>query len=539
MATMCERIFRKKPVPSNIMATNLERCLTTSDVVIILIGLLTGSSIYTLPGQVAALCTGPSIFLAIILAGILALINISCYAEFGSKLPKAGAIYTYSYVVYGEIVAFVIAWCSVLHVLLILVFSCRNWSDAIDVLFHNVIRNVTMASLGDVTGGYNTDFLAAALMAVTFFVTALGPRTSSLINKILTIINMTVIAIVMMATFFAADLNNWNRGNFFAFGFSGIICGTKKLYMIYHSLAAVFAYCDEMEDPRKSLTQSIPIVMIIGTFINFAMSISLTLMAPYDALDLAAPHSRAFMTIGWNPLAYLVSAATVIASANVLSGCYVISRNVYALAMDGLLFSCFAKVNDRTKTPLLATLCVGIVAVILTLLLDIAALLELLVIDILIFVVFIAAAVLIVRYCPVEKCPFPLAGQNTTATSLEEESRLISEQRQILGNIGKLRPFFAENKFLQCCIRLSSPHYFPNVCIATYCILACVLFTLIKIAEFIPITNSCVYLAAICITSVTALLPMFILALHVDNRSLDHFQVISRIFCKGCTVSFL
>lgn len=37
-------------------------------------------------------------------------------------------------------------------------------------------------------------------------------------------------------------------------------------------------------------------------------------------------------------------------------------RVIYAMAEDGLLFKVLARINDRTKTPVIATLTSGIIA---------------------------------------------------------------------------------------------------------------------------------------------------------------------------------
>ena len=254
-------------------------------------------------------------------------------------------------------------------------------------------------------------------------------------------------------------------------------------------------------------------------------------------LDLSAPHSSAFIIVGMRPFAYFVSFATVLASTNfLLSASFASSRFVYVLALDGLLFSCFAKVNTRTKTPLEATLSLGVAVFFLALLFDIATLLELAIIDSLIFAVLIAAAVLIVRYCPAEQCPFPLVALLDTTlppssepTDLENEKAklIIAEKTRDTENIGKLKPIFKNNAFLQTCVCMSFPFTLPNTCIVVFCILLFVVNILLNISIFYQFSVDWIFLIIISILLFVALLPILILTTFEDNKNLGHIQVIN------------
>ena len=537
MKSIGVQMFRKKPVPADIMTTNLNRCLTTLDLAMLMLGIMTGASIYNLPGQVAVICAGPSTFIALAIAGAVAFLNIICFAEFGSKLPKINGVYIYSYIIYGEIIAFIVAWCSILHMLLIMVYSSRNCSGAIDVVLNHAIQNATMSTFGKITGDFYPDFLAAAINAAGFTVAAIGPRTSSTVNKIFTTINLTIFVVILIASFYMTDIKNWQRSGLFPFGVSSITCSVARSYKGFQNFPVIFAYCDEVRNPRKALKQSVPILWIIVLFINVLMGISLTLMVPYELLDLNAPHSSAFIIAGMRPFAFFVSFATVVAGANfLLSASFASSRFVYALALDGLLFSCFANVNSRTKTPLEATFSLGFVVFILTLCLDIAALLELIVIDSLIFSALIAAAVLVVRYSPVDQCPFPLEAQeDTTLTSSSEsinsgteKSKLISlEKSRHTENIGKLKIAFKMNKIIQFCERIS-PISLPNTCIVVFVIMTSVVSFLLSISNFFQLYVNWIFWLTISILFFIALLPMLILALFEDNKYLGHIQVYNK-----------
>ena len=77
-------------------------------------------------------------------------------------------------------------------------------------------------------------------------------------------------------------------------------------------------------------------------------------------------------------------------------------RVVYAMADDGLIFRFLASVNEKTKTPVIATMSMATLAAILAGLFDIKELVDFMSIGTLMAYTLVAASVMILRYRPSE-----------------------------------------------------------------------------------------------------------------------------------------
>ena len=143
MGVLMKKFFRTRQLEGDVMKTELKRCLNTFDLILIGIGSMVGSGMYVLSGEIAHEITGPALFLSFLVAGLASGLSAWCYAEFGSRVPKAGSAYIYTYLTIGEIVAFVIGWNMVLEHVIGSAAVCRALVGYINAITNDAIERVT------------------------------------------------------------------------------------------------------------------------------------------------------------------------------------------------------------------------------------------------------------------------------------------------------------------------------------------------------------------------------------------------------------
>ena len=110
MSASLQKLYRRKPLGGEESNEELERCLTTPNLIFIGLASMIGAGLYVLTGEISHTVTGPGITMSFFIAGVVHVFSAMCYAEFGARVSKTGSAYVYTYLTVGEIAAFAVGW---------------------------------------------------------------------------------------------------------------------------------------------------------------------------------------------------------------------------------------------------------------------------------------------------------------------------------------------------------------------------------------------------------------------------------------------
>src|SRR5215217_8960222 len=121
--------FKKQVVAREDMPEEhrLKKSLSWPHLVALGVGAIVGTGILTLIG-VGAGKAGPAVILSFAIAGLICACAALAYAEVATMIPASGSAYTYSYVVFGELIAWFVGWSLILEYTLVVSAVSVGWS---------------------------------------------------------------------------------------------------------------------------------------------------------------------------------------------------------------------------------------------------------------------------------------------------------------------------------------------------------------------------------------------------------------------------
>lgn len=404
-------LLRKKDINALIShASPLKRTLRTWDLTFLGIGAIIGTGIFVLTGK-GALTAGPALSISFLIASLCCGFAGLCYAEFASMAPIAGSAYTYSYIAFGEIIAFIIGWDLILEYALSAATVAVGWSGYFVNLLDNFGIHIPTAltAAAGTTPGVTSYFNLPAFLVVLIitWVISMGITQTKRVNDTMVIVKLLVIILFIACTVWFINPQNWHP--FSPYGWyshhngtaTGIIPGASIVFFSFIGFDSVSSSAEETINPSKTLPRGILLSLIISTILYFCMTLTMTGVVRYPVFRkyINAPVLAVLAKTGQSWLSIIVSIGAILGMTTViLVQLYGQSRISYSMSRDGLFPKFFGQVDEKHQTPFKGTWFFGIITSLGAGLINLNILSELVNIGTLTAFILVSAGILIMRY---------------------------------------------------------------------------------------------------------------------------------------------
>ncbi|CAL8098734.1 unnamed protein product [Calicophoron daubneyi] len=404
-AELGRRMIRKKPIGKDTtLETPLKRCLNAPQLTLYCMAHMIGAGLYVLTGKLIRDFTGTGTMLAYLLSAISATFTAVCYAEFTTIFPRAGSAYLYTYLMLGELPAFLTGWTMVSDMLVSTAAVAKALSGTINWLTNDTIRSWSkehLAPLGNSNFWDSTpDITAAGFLIFLMLITVLGANISLNVNALLSGVQAVALVIMTTACFVLGSPENLtSNGGFLPYGVSGLLRGAGLAIFGFSGFEAIANASEEAKNPRRDLPIAVFASLFLCTLLYVGASLGLSYIVPRTAIVYDSPYVAAFTYVNQNGMMGFAAFATLLATgATKLVEMYVIPRFFYSIASDGLLFKFLSSVEPHTHVPIWSLLFGGGITILLAVFIKIQVLAEFTSVGVIFSYFLIGLDLMIMRY---------------------------------------------------------------------------------------------------------------------------------------------
>jgi amino acid transporter len=385
---MPNQLFRKKPFSEAIDDSaehgfHLKKVLGVRDLTSLGIAAIIGAGIFSTIGR-ASFNGGPAVALLFVFTAIACVFTALSYAQFASAVPVSGSAYTYAYVSFGEIFAWVIGWALILEYAVSNMVVAISWSEYFTSMLAGF--NIYLPPWLTVDPGSASEAIRAAAPAVgnfkiimdlpagliTVLITALvyiGIKESRTASNILVAIKLGVIFLVISAGVFYVKPENWSP--FAPNGVAGVLSSVAAVFFAFIGFDSISTTAEECKNPQRDLPKAMMWCLGICTVLYVLITLVLTGMVNYKELMVDDPLAYVFQTVGFDFMAGVISVSAVVAITSALLVYQLGQPRIWmTMSRDGLLWPKFSEVHPRFKTPGFATIVTGFVVALPSMFLD-------------------------------------------------------------------------------------------------------------------------------------------------------------------------
>jgi APA family basic amino acid/polyamine antiporter len=339
--------------------TQLKKNLTAIDLAALGIGSVVGTGIFVATGQGAQLA-GPGILLSFIIAAITCGFCALTYSELACMFPVAGSTYSYTYVAFGEVIAWIIGWDLMLEYLVAASAVASGWSSTFIGLLDSAGVKLPKALVTTPLQGGIIDLPAVIVTLLITLILYIGVRESAKFNNIIVVIKILVILLFVVLGITHVNLANMKP--LMPFGWKGVMAGAAIIFFAYIGFDAVSTAAEETKNPKRDVPLGLMVCLGVVILLYVSVAFVLTGIVPYKEIDVgnALPSALGRIGIRWGG-ALVATGAIIGMISTLLVTLYGQVRIFMVMARDGLLPAPFAKVHPKHMTPHICTWITGCV----------------------------------------------------------------------------------------------------------------------------------------------------------------------------------
>jgi basic amino acid/polyamine antiporter, APA family len=332
------------------------------------VGAIVGTGILTLTG-VGAAKAGPAVILSFAIAGIICAFAALAYAEVATMIPASGSAYTYSYVVFGELIAWMVGVALILEYTLVVSAVAVGWSGYAAGFLNSVGLGLPPALVQGPELGGIINLPAIFIIFVVAGLLIAGTRESANLNAILVVIKLAALALFIAVALPAFNADNFQPFMPYGFGKSGpsgqevgVMAAAAIIFFAFYGFDAIATAAEEAKNPDRDLAIGIVGSMVVCVLIYMAVAaVAIGALNYTHYANSPEPLALILRDIGQGWAAKILGVSAVVALPTVILAFFFgQSRIFFTIARDGLLPASLARVSSR-GTPVRITVFTAII----------------------------------------------------------------------------------------------------------------------------------------------------------------------------------
>ena len=337
----------------------LKRALGTRDATLIVMGGIIGSGIFMNPSKVAKAIHSPwLVMLAWAIGGAIALGGAFIFAELAARRPQSGGVYAYLRDAFHPVVAFMYGWT-------LLLVAQSGGAAASAITFTTYFLPLVGITPNDL---WNKGVAVAVIVLFTL-INCLGVRAGATTQNAFMIAKIVAIGGIIAVGIFAPHVASSALQPAAATPMAAFGLALIPVFFAYLGWGTATFVSGEMREPQKTMPRGL--LLGVGGITLLYLAINAVCLLVLGQNGLAATHTPASDVVqaAFGPRAQAIMSAIIAFSLLGFVGNQILTspRVYFQMAADGVFFRTLAKVDPRTRVPVIAIGLQGAIAVVLAL----------------------------------------------------------------------------------------------------------------------------------------------------------------------------